>query len=116
MMSRDEQKKGLLKRWLQGDANLNDEQQLERLAADDPFLAEAIEGYRSMPEGQHLKNIQELKNRFNKEEINKGLILPLYLMRIAASVAILVLTVIAFQWVNSSPSEKLAQKGKAPAE
>lgn len=116
MMSRDEQKKGLLKRWLQGDANLNDEQQLERLAADDPFLAEAIEGYRSMPEGQHLKNIQELKNRFNKEEINKGLILPLYLMRIAAGVAILVLSVIAFQWVNSSPSEKLAQKGKAPAE
>lgn len=115
-MSRDEQKKGLLKRWLQGDANLNDEQQLERLAADDPFLAEAIEGYRSMPEGQHLKNIQELKNRFNKEESNKGLIHPLYLMRIAAGVAILVLSVIAFQWVNNNSSDTLAQKSEAPAE
>lgn len=115
-MSRDEQKKGLLKRWLQGDANLNDEQQLERLAADDPFLAEAIEGYRSVPEGQHLKNIQELKNRFNKEESTKGLILPLYLMRIAAGVAILVLSVIAFQWVNNDSPDTLAQKSEAPAE
>ena len=67
-MSRDEQKKGLLKRWLQGDANLNNEQQLERLAADDPFLAEAIEGYRSVPEGKHLENIQQLKKRLSKED------------------------------------------------
>ncbi len=60
-----------LKRWLSGDADWKTEQELNRIAQDDAFLGDAMEGYRTLPEGDHSKNIKDLKanlqHRYKKE-------------------------------------------------
>jgi TonB family protein len=66
----------LLKKWLNGTAKATDERALERKAAADDFLADAVEGYRSMPEADHTKNIAALKARLpqNKKRRDTGVI------------------------------------------
>lgn len=53
----------LLKRWLDGSVNAQDEQALERAASKDAFLGDALEGYRSMPEADHEAKIASLKDK-----------------------------------------------------
>lgn len=74
----------LLRRWISGDANLNDERSLEGMAADDPFLADALEGYRQLPEATHARSLTSLKKQLRErsqsgEQSRGGL-----LLRIAA--------------------------------
>ncbi len=43
----------MLKEWLSGDAGYQKERELSDMAQDDPFLADALSGYQSFPEGDH---------------------------------------------------------------
>ncbi len=74
----------LLRRWISGEADRSDERSLEVLAKDDPFLAEALEGYRAVPEADHERSVTRLKAslRSKYEKKRKGAIF--YIQRIAA--------------------------------
>jgi TonB family protein len=81
---------GLLRRWLQGDARYADEQQLDQQAERDPFLAEALEGLRSRPAGEHAQRVASLRARVRAQSQQKRGRLA-YLPRIAAAAAAVVL-------------------------
>lgn len=80
----------LLLRWLSGEATRKDEHALDTLAQEDSFLADAVEGYRSMPAENHLEAITKLKaklrHRYKKQQ--KGM--AFYLLRAAAAGVIVV--------------------------
>ncbi len=74
----------LLNRWISGEADRSDERSLEAMAKDDPFLADALEGFRSMPEADHARSVTKLKAslRSKYEKKKRGVIF--YLQRVAA--------------------------------
>lgn len=85
-----------LLKWLIGDANRHDERALDAAANVDPFLADAIEGYRFMPEADHTADVTRLKARLRqKSERRRGA--GFYLMRIAAVGMLLLGTWMVFQ-------------------
>jgi TonB family protein len=89
----------LLRQWLRGDARYKDEQQLDQLAADDPFLADALEGLRRLPEGGHEQRVASLKARvraYSREKRSGWFYLP----RIAAAVAAVVLLAVGLWYLN----------------
>lgn len=102
----------LLKRWLRGDVGYKDEQQLNEHAASDPFLADALDGYRSLPGADHKEQLQGLKARLQeKQRSKKG---GVYWMRIAASVLVLVVAFVAFWVINQSPEEAMTTQNEVP--
>ena len=74
----------LLNRWISGEADRNDERSLEALTKDDPFLADALEGYRSVPEADHARSVTKLKANLRKRSEKKDRAVVFYLKRIAA--------------------------------
>lgn len=87
----------LLRQWLRGDARYADEQQLDQQAAADPFLAEALEGLRRLPEGEHEQRVASLKARvraYSREKRGGWFYLP----RIAAAVAAVVLLAVGLRY------------------
>jgi TonB family protein len=82
----------LLRKWLTGEARAGEERQLDQSAKDDPFLAEALEGYRNAPEADYARNLTrikaELRNRYGRNHRRGGVV---YLPRIAAAIAVLIL-------------------------
>lgn len=98
-----------LLRWLSGEANRHDEQSLDKLAKDDPFLADALEGYRSLPEADHVAAMTRLKaNLRRRARRQRGA--GFYLLRVAAVGAVLVAAWFVFQ--QFSQQEK-SQAGMA---
>ncbi len=90
-----------LRKWLTGDANRHDERALDASAKDDPFLADALEGYRSLPEADHAADVTKLKVRLRKQsESRRGA--GFYLLRIAAVGAVLVAAWVVLQQFQSS--------------
>ncbi len=80
----------LLLRWLSGAANRREETQLEVLAADDPFLADAFDGYREFPEAAHLEDVARIKGKLRaKYQRKERRIIPIWRVGIAASVLVL---------------------------
>ncbi len=78
----------LLQKWMDGSITRAEERELERLAADDPFLADALAGLRQMPERDHAARVAELKARLREQNKRKGGGLLFYLPRIAAAAAV----------------------------
>ncbi|HFA48787.1 MAG TPA: hypothetical protein ENJ95_07205 [Bacteroidetes bacterium] len=75
-----------LNRWISGAATRSDERSLEALAKEDPFLADALEGYRNRPEADHARSVTKLKADLRKrtgKKQNKRTVF--YLARIAAA-------------------------------
>lgn len=115
----------LLRKWLTGEARAGEERQLDQSAKDDPFLDEALEGYRSAPEADHTRNLvrikAKLRNRYGRNR-RRGVVV--YLPRIAAAIAVLILAGGGW-WLlnrdqNFAKSEELAQetgdnRDRAPA-
>ncbi|MCG8327888.1 MAG: TonB family protein [Chitinophagales bacterium] len=104
-----------LRQWLIGEANYHDEQQLLRQATDDPFLAEALEGYETMPEGEHAQRVARIKEAVNARTSQKrrGIV---YWPRIAAAVLFLCVAGVAFWWVNKDGGDVLADQMKTETE
>ncbi|MCB0653570.1 MAG: hypothetical protein KDC85_19995 [Saprospiraceae bacterium] len=85
---------------MRGDARKKDEQLLEKAAVSDPFLADAMEGYRQFPEGDHEAALARLKDKLLHRSGNrKG---GFVLWRIAAAVALLLLAGGVFWMVNDN--------------
>lgn len=55
----------LLEKWLKGDFTRADERAMETLAASDDFRREAWEGFQTLPENEHDKHLQALRNRLH---------------------------------------------------
>lgn len=88
-----------LNQWLTGDANRRDEAHLDEMAQQDPFLADAMEGYRATPTGQHARNVTRLKAKLRQQNrTEKGL--PW--MKIAAVGAFLILALFGLREYNQS--------------
>ncbi|MBX2875949.1 MAG: carboxypeptidase-like regulatory domain-containing protein [Saprospiraceae bacterium] len=100
-----------LKGWISGDAGLQQERELRQLAQDDPFIADALDGYQSTAGEDHDQRLQKLRKKLAvKEEKKRGL--PIFL-RIAAGGAILIAALFALRLVNSSESNQIGQSNPA---
>lgn len=100
-----------LKGWITGNAGLQEERELRQLAQDDPFMADALDGYQSTTEEDHDQRLQTLRKRLAvKEEKKRGL--PIFL-RIAAGGAILIAALFALRLVNASESDQIGQTAPA---
>ena len=53
----------LLRQWLNQNG---DDQQLQQLAKEDPFLADALEGYQQFPQDSHAPKLNHLRNRLRQ--------------------------------------------------
>lgn len=103
-----------LKGWLSGDAGLKQERELQQLAQDDPFMADALEGYQAVPEDDHVQKLQQIRNRLaGKEEKKRGF--PIWL-RVAAGGAILIVALFALRWVNNVSNTQIGQATPAAQE
>ena len=98
----------LFNRWISGEADRFDERALEAMAKDDPFLADALEGYRSLPEADHARAMEQLHSRLRKRQEKKGRVVVLFLKRIAAVGVILLAAWLVFQWVGSPEDGSLS--------
>jgi TonB family protein len=97
----------LLKRWLSGEVGYKEEQQLNKHAQSDPFLADALDGYHSMPEAEHEGKIKALKAHLQEQHpTRKG---RGYWMRIAASVLVLIVAAVAFWIANQTTEGQITQ-------
>ena len=99
--------------------------ELEKAALDDPFLADAMEGYESMPSAQMSGDLNELSARLNNK--TSGKLAPIVSIRrkgyrYAAAVALIIFA-IGGSWLilnqkienNMVASEKAKDKKEAPA-
>jgi len=59
-------KKELLRRWLQGGTTSEEERQLRQWAKHDTFLAEAMEGYTAVKADDHVETIDRLRKQLTK--------------------------------------------------
>ncbi len=98
----------LLKEWLRGDAGYHKERELSDMAQDDPFLADALSGYQSFPEGDHEKQITRIRERLSNTK--KRRVVPPIIWRVAAGGAILIAAIFALRWVNDSPLQPISQE------
>lgn len=98
----------MLKEWLSGDAGYQKERELSDIAQDDPFLADALSGYQSLPAGDHEGRIAQIRERLNKTE--KRRIVPPILWRVAAGGAIIIAAVFALRWVNNDSLQPISQE------
>ena len=106
--------KNLLRRWLDGETNRQEESQLEQLARSDTFLSEALEGYRETPEANHLEDLSNLRDRLRgKYQKRERRILPMWKM--AAAAAMFIGVIGSFWWLNQSVENQpsLAQDNSA---
>lgn len=101
----------LLRRWLRGETRGSEESRLERAAQEDPFLADAWEGYNQNPQADHLSKIKQLNTkivaRTPTDQRKTGPIL-IWLPRLAAAAAVLLLLTFGWRWLfNPAPKADL---------
>jgi TonB family protein len=112
----------LLLRWLSSDATRRDEQALEAIAKDEPFVAEALEGYRSLPEDDHALAVTRLKARLRQRYGKKRRGVVFYAVRAAAVGVVLVAAWLVLQQFNQpemdrgSMAEVATEEAPVPAD
>ncbi len=75
-------------------------------------MAEALEGYRQLPEGDHISAINQLKLRLRKRSKKQRVLI----WRVAASIALLVTSGVIIWSVYSLPANDLANEAPPPFE
>lgn len=105
-----------LRRWLSGEGRASDERALDAAMRDDPFLAEAMEGYRAFADADHEKNLTRLRARLQEKssEKRRG---GLYLLPRAVAIAASVLVLAGMGWwlFRETPQDQLLSKNDTPA-
>ncbi len=111
-----------LKRWLSGDADWKAEQKLDQLGKNDPFLADAMEGYRSMPESDHASVVKDLKAKLPvkmQSTATKGASISWKAIAAAASligvIGLFIWTQNSFDSSGSIAQTRQQQKSETPA-
>lgn len=85
----------MLTRYLEGELSVEETQQLEQVMAEDPFMADALEGLRSMPDPTRAHAIgQELKFNAHKLLREKRPVLSLFQFNQYATAAVAVLVIL----------------------
>jgi hypothetical protein len=109
-----------LLRWISGEATRHDEQSLDGLAKDDPFLADALDGYHSQADGSHAETVTRLKanlRRRTRKQRGAGF----YVLRVAAIGAVLVAAWFVFrqfdqgEMTQTEMAEQATQEREEPA-
>ncbi len=99
----------VLRRWLSGEARASDERALDAALRDDPFAAEAMEGYRKFADADHAARLERLRHRLheNKNTKRRG---GLYFLPRAAAVAASVLLLAGAGWwlLQEDPSPAIS--------
>ncbi|MBK8042076.1 MAG: carboxypeptidase-like regulatory domain-containing protein [Haliscomenobacter sp.] len=115
----------LLRRWLEGSANRFEENRLDEAASHDPFLAEAMEGYRHLESKDHEASLRALNKRLSRR--SRPSISWATGLRAAAAVAVLVVVAWAVWRItrplgpsnslaqDAAPLDKIQQEAPAPA-
>jgi len=93
-------------RWLIGDSTRMEEWQLDQTAQDDPFLADALEGYRNFPEENHVQQLTEIKARLRGKAAQKR-VFPW--MRVAAIGAFLIFALWGIQQLQPTDNQEFAK-------
>ncbi|MEL6925138.1 MAG: carboxypeptidase-like regulatory domain-containing protein, partial [Bacteroidota bacterium] len=62
----EDNKREILRKWLQGAANEEEQRQLKQWSKHDPFLAEAMEGYEAVSSDDHIVTIDRLRQQFTR--------------------------------------------------
>ncbi len=98
----------LLKKWLEGTITWQEERELEQLAQGDAMLADALAGFRALPEAKHTQAVERLKGRLQerKERKRRGLIF--YLPRVAAAAAMVGALSFGIWFLNKEESQSQA--------
>lgn len=94
----------LLRRWLRGETRASEQSRLERATQDDPFLADAWEGFNQNPQTDHLHNIETLQAKIAARAQNKqrkASPVIIWLPRLAAAAAVLLLLTFGWKWLFS---------------
>jgi hypothetical protein len=102
-----------IERYLKGQMTAAEKHALEKAALEDPFLAEAMEGYAGMPDLPVESDITALKQRVGeKNAVNKIIPMRKYRVWWSAAAAILLVAGTATTWYlfNQSPQHEIAQK------
>ncbi len=102
-----------IQRYLKGQMTAAEKHALERAALEDPFLAEAMEGYAGMPELPVVSDIATLKQRLQENNtVNKVMPLRRYRAWWSAAAAILLVAGTATTWYlfTQAPEHEIAQK------
>jgi hypothetical protein len=94
-------KNGSLWRWLSGELRRSEVQQLEKEAAGDPFLSDALEGFQDFPAADHLEKLSFLQKRIDQRVAQKRPTLMIWLPRLAAAALILVVGIIAIRFFST---------------
>jgi TonB family protein len=106
----------LLRRWISGEARLADERRLDQAAGEDPFLGDALKGYRSHADADHAGSLQRLHERYHQKRRSKPVVL--YLRRYAAIAATIALAIVLWQvldrQIDPAPAT-LSESNPAPA-
>ena len=105
-MKKSKSNRLLLQKWIQGDTNATEEQQLIDAAKDDLFLKSAMEGFLSTENKNQSSNIDALRQQLHQKK--KDTTTPLvYLIRATAAIMIIGLGSL-FWWINTDATATLA--------
>ena len=104
---RDQNIVDALRRWITGDITRKEEIHLDQQAGEDPFLQEALEGYRRLPQANHQASLDRLRERLQPGAKKRKMPVVGFSYRIAAGMAIL-LAVGLFWYLNLSDHSELA--------
>lgn len=94
----NQDKNGWLWSWLSGDLRYSETAPLEKDAAADPFLADALEGYQRFPQSDHLQRLASLQKRLDQRTEQKKSALVVWLPRIAAAAVVLIVGLVAVRF------------------
>ncbi|MCO5240377.1 MAG: carboxypeptidase-like regulatory domain-containing protein [Chitinophagaceae bacterium] len=102
-----------IQRYLDRQMSAQERYALEKAALEDPFLAEAIEGYLQHPSSTRLADIEELEKRIQKKAKGKGTLLRSIKIAWSAAAAFLIISGAAVTWYWLTPAEnKIAKQDK----
>ncbi|MFM9949848.1 MAG: TonB family protein [Saprospiraceae bacterium] len=105
-----------LRRWLSGEGRASDERALDAAMRDDPFLAEAMEGYRAFAEADHEAKLAGLRSRLKEKSSQKRPGGVHFLPRaIAIAASVLVLAGMGWWIFRETPTDQMLSKNESPA-
>lgn len=95
-----------LKRWISGDATAKDVKALEEQQKGDPFLNDAMDGYRQFAGSDHQARLHKLKKNIPTQQQSSFTTIS----KVAASAAILLVCVVAITFLLPQQNTTLSEK------
>lgn len=107
----------LLHRWIDGDVTRREEQRLEQLAQDDPFLAEALQGYRHFADSPHRERLDDIQTVLKKKypATDSGASFSIS-PRLAVAATVLLLIVAAFWLLMPNTPDTITEANQTVTE